>query len=118
MALAVVSIIGFLGIVFETIIGQDITKIVEASWLLIVGLAMLVEVNYQQLSKMEEGLTKRRFVNLTTLVLGGLALVAGVLSIPGIRFENPGFLAIKGILSIIAIAVIVIQTWVTVDENL
>jgi len=113
VALAVVSILGFLGIFSETILLIDINHHVEAIWLIIVGGAFLAEVNYEKLKTLERnGLNKANFTNLTTAILGVIALIAGVFSLPVIRVENPGFLAIKGILSIIAIAAIIVQTWI------
>lgn len=113
IALSVVSIIGFVGIFFQTIIGKNIAEYVEAAWLFVLAVGFLIEVNYSSLKDIgESGLTRQVFAHLSTLVLALFAVAAGLFSLPGIRFENPGFVAVKGILALIAILVIIIQTWV------
>ena len=57
-------------------------------------------------------LTPFLVLNLTTIIIGLIAIIAGIFSFPLIKIINPSFLAIKGIISIIAIAVIIIQTWI------
>ena len=47
---------------------------------------------------------------MTTLVVGLMALVAGILRIVGV--ENLAFSAIQGLISIIAIIFIIVETWV------
>src|SRR3989338_7204233 len=73
IALSIVSILGFIGIVSETLFAKNISTYIESLWMII---------------------------------------IAGILSSPYINFQNPSFLAIKGIVSIIAILVIIIQTWI------
>jgi hypothetical protein len=46
------------------------------------------------------------------LIVGGIAVIAGILSLPQINIQNPAFLAVKGIISILAIIFIILQTWV------
>jgi hypothetical protein len=112
VALAVVSILGFIGIISETILNQDIKPYIEALWMVVIGVGMIVETKIQKLKTLSEGLNHNNFAHLTTIVVGLLAFVAGIFSLPQIRIENPGFLAIKGIISIIAILVIILQTWI------
>jgi hypothetical protein len=50
------------------------------------------------------------------VVVGIIAIIAAILSIPQIGIENPTFLAIKGIISILAVVFIIIQTWISKKE--
>lgn len=116
-ALSVVSIIGFIGIFSHTIIGKDITSYVEAAWLFVLAVGFLFEIDYSSLRYIgESGLTREVFAHLSTLVLALFAVAAGIFSLPMIRFENPGFIAVKGILALIAILVIIIQTWIIKED--
>ncbi|MFH1787182.1 MAG: hypothetical protein ABH811_00085 [archaeon] len=112
LALAVVSILSFLSIVSYTLFDRDISKYIESMWMIIIGGGLIAEANLKKLKTLEKGLTSNNFTHLTTMIIGGIAITAGILSFPSINFQNPSFLAIKGIVSIIAIIFIVIQTWV------
>ena len=112
-ALAVVSILGFLGIVSQTIFEYDLSYYIESLLMLIIGIGLIVESKIRKLKSIERGITSNNLTHLTTVIIGGIAIIAGIFSFPPIRIINPAFLAIKGIISIIAVIVIVIQTWVT-----
>ncbi len=114
--LSIVSILGFIGIVTQSLFELDITYYIESLWIIIMGVGFILETNIKSLKSLNSGITTNNFAYLTTFVIGILALFAGILSFPGIRVTNPSFVAIKGIISIIAVLVIVIQTWV-IDSN-
>ncbi len=111
-ALAIVSILGFSGIISETIFEFDISYYIEALLMLIIGLALIVESKMKKLRSLENGITPSNFTHLVTVTIGIIAVFAGIFSFPQIRITTAGFLAIKGIIALIAIIVIAIQTWV------
>lgn len=115
-ALSIVSIVGFMGIVSQTIFNKDISYFVEALWMMIVGFALILEARIKILKSISNGIDSNNVSHLTTVIVGAVALVAGFFSLPWFRISNPSFLAIKGIISLIAIIVIAIQTWV-IDMN-
>jgi hypothetical protein len=111
--LAVISILGFMSIITYSFFNTDIQAYVETLWLIILGLGFIIEANPVQLwHRIRNRLEERNFTATTTLIIGALAVVAGTLSVPQINIQNPAFLAVKGIISMIAIIFIVIQTWV------
>ena len=111
--LAILSILGFISIISYTLFNQHVEQYIEALWLGILGFGFIVESSPIQLMKrIRNKLGERNFTAMTTLVVGLLALVAGILSLPQINIQNPAFLAIKGIMSIIAIIFIAVQTWI------
>lgn len=112
LALAIVSIIGFVGIVSETLFERDISFYVEALWLIIIGIGFILEVRFRKLKSISKGINSNNFTNMTTLVIGGVAIIAGIFSFPFFRIDSPGFLAVKGIVALIAIITIFIETWV------
>ena len=110
--LSVVSIIGFAGVVSESIFDLVLDDYVEALWMLILGIGLILEVKLQKLRSISRGgITRDNFTYIITIILGIFAIFAGIFSLPAIRINNPSFLAIKGILAIIAISIIIIQTW-------
>ena len=111
-ALAIVSILGFLGIMNQSFFGFDSSGYIESFLMLIIGTGLIIEAKIKKLKSLSRGLTSNNITHLTTVIIGLIAIVAGIFSFPTIRIINPCFLAIKGIISIIAIAVIIIQTWI------
>ncbi len=114
IALSIVSILGFLGIASKTILNQDIGNYIESLWLLVIGLGLIIEARIKTLKSLSKKLTSNNFTHLTTAIIGFIAIFAALFSLPllKIQIQNPVFDAIKGIISIIAIAVIIIQTWI------
>ncbi|MBT7102287.1 hypothetical protein HN935_02130 [archaeon] len=111
--LAILSVLGFISIVSDTLFASNIDKYIEALWLGILGFGFIIESNPPALAgRIRNRLNERNFTAITTLIVGLLALIAGVLSLPHINIQNPAFLAVKGVVSIIAIVFIVIQTWI------
>lgn len=110
--LAFVSIIGLLGIVIKTIFVYNVDFYVESLWMLIIGLGLVIEARIKKLKSLSHGLTSSNVTYLTTIIIGLLAILTGIFSFPQVRVETPAFLAIKGIIGLIAIVFIVIQTWI------
>jgi hypothetical protein len=111
--LALVSIISFIGIVSETLFDFNMGLYIEALWMFVIGIGFVLEGQITIFRKVRlEGLTPTNFTHLTTVIIGFIAIITGIFSIPFIRIEQSGFLAVKGIISLIAIIVIVVQTWV------
>lgn len=111
--LAVVSILGFIGIVSKTLLDFNLNHYIEALWMLIVGWGLILEARLRKLRTIARtGLASDNFANLITIVIGGIAILAGIFSFPFVRIETPAFLAVKGIVSIIAIVIIAVHTWV------
>ena len=109
--LALISILGFVGIISETIFYYDLKGIIESLWILILGTGLLIETKYQKLKSMRRGLTNENFPHMTNFVIGAVAVLAGILSFPIFKIDNPSFSAIRGILSLIAVIIIIIETW-------
>ncbi|MCH7850414.1 MAG: hypothetical protein IH845_02115 [Nanoarchaeota archaeon] len=112
LALSIVSILGFVGIISESLFDFDLDYYVEALLMVIIGLALILEAKIKTLKTLTEGFNSINFPRLITIIIGAVSIIAGIFSIPQIRFDNPAFLAVKGILAIIAIVIIIIQTWI------
>lgn len=117
LALSIVSILGFAGIVSLAFFDFDMTQYIEAALMIIIGIGLIFEVQFQKLKGIrKEGLSNASFTNITTIIVSLIAIIAGIFSIPQIRIEHHVFSTIRGIISIIAIIVIIIQTWIIKQE--
>lgn len=114
IALSLVSIIGFISIITESIFNVSISNYIESLWLLALSYGLIFETSFKEIKRIKNnGLTSEMLGKVTMIVVGTIAFVAAVLSLPQINIQHPIFLAIKGITSILAIIFIVIQTWVS-----
>ncbi len=117
IALSIVSIIGFVSIVLESLFYLDVSNYIETFWLVALGSGLILETSIKELKSVKrKGLTSDYLGKITMIVVGGLAIIAGILSLPQINIQNVSFLAIKGIISILAIVFIILQTWVIKKE--
>ena len=107
--LAIVSIIGFLDIVSYSFFNFSMGKYQEVLWLVLLGIGFILEAKPKNIPKnsKEDSIT-----NITSLVIGILAIISGILTLPLIHVEHPVFSATKGVISLIAIIFIALETWV------
>jgi len=111
--LAIISIVGFLEIVLDSMFGIIVREYMGSLWLGIMGLGFMAIVKPRSLfAQAKERLTPTIFSRLTTFVVGAIAILAGILAVPQLGIMNPALLAVKGIISIISIFFIIIETWV------
>ena len=114
IAMSLVSIIGFMSIMLESLFFVDINEYIETLWLVVLGLGLALETSMKELKKIKKkGLTSSMLGKITMIIVGSIAVIAGILSLPQIDIQNSSFLAVKGIISILAIIFIVLQTWVS-----
>lgn len=113
IALSIVSIISFLSIILESLFYVNINEYMEMLWLATLGIGLILETSFKELKKIKKGLNSELLGKLTMIIVGAIAFFAGLLSLPQINIQNPSFLAVKGIISILAILLIIIQTWIT-----
>lgn len=111
--LAVISITGFLEIILTRFFGISINSYSAFLWLIIMGVGFILVSQPKSLYKTsQKKFDETSFSRLTTLVLGIIAIIAAVLSLPFININHPILSASMGIISIIAIIFIIVQTWV------
>ncbi len=114
IALSIVSIIGFLNIITQSLFNFSFTNYIESLWLVTLGTALILETSMRELKRIKkQGLTPDMLGKVTMMVVGIMAVIAAILSLPQISIKSPTFLAIKGIVSILAVIFIIIQTWIS-----
>lgn len=107
--LAIVSIIGFLDIILDSFFELSFQNYMSFLWLVIMGIGFILISKPKRLPNFK---TEEPVSDITALVIGILAIIAGILSLPFLNIINPVFLAIKGVISLIAIIFIALETWV------
>jgi len=113
VALSMVSIIGFVSIIIESFFNYSVAEYIETLWLLALGVGLIFETSLRELKQIKtKGLSSDKLGKITMLIVGSLAIIASVFSLPQINLQQPTFLAIKGIISVIAVIFIIIQTWI------
>lgn len=114
--LAVISITGFSEIILNSLFNFSIQEYSSFLWLFIMGVGFILTTKPKNLyKKTKEGMTENTFARLTTFVIGCMAIIAGLLSLPFININHPILSATMGVISIISIIFIIIQTWVLND---
>lgn len=117
IALSLVSIVGFLNIMSESLFHYSFIDYIDTIWLLILGCGLIFETSIAELRRIKRsGLTSNMLGKVTMIVVGSLALIAAILSLPQIDIQHTTFLSVKGIISILAIIFIIVQTWISRSE--
>ncbi len=116
IVLSIISILGFISIVSSTLFSTDITGYIESLWIIILGFGLIIKTSFRKLKSIQKGLDSYNFPHLTNIFIGVVAIIAGILGSPLFNIVNPTFHAIRGILAIIAIIVIILETWVIKKE--
>lgn len=112
--LAVISIVGFIEIIMKSFFQVSISEYSSFLWLMIMGIGFIIitkPLSLYRYSK-ESGMSESAFTALTTFVIGCMAIIAGILSLPFIGITHPILFATMGVISIISIIFIAFQQWI------
>lgn len=110
-SLAIISILGFVSIILNSWFEFDfITKYTAGLILIVLGIGLIFESQIRRWKYIRRtGITNDELAHIVTGIVGILSLVIGFLDIIG--FSSIKFESIKGLISLIAIVVITIETW-------
>lgn len=111
-ALAIISIIGFLGIIGNTWFNFDfISQNASALILIVLGVGLAVEGQIRRWKHMTKGgISSNELSHIVTGIVGLVAIIVGFLELVGL--SGATLIATKGIISVIAVIVIILETWV------
>lgn len=107
--LAIISIIGFLEILMSSFFNFSFSEYAEFLWLSLIGAGFIIESKPKKIHKER---TDDSVSNITSLVIGIIAIIAGILSIPQVGVDHNVFSATKGVISLIAIIFIAIESFI------
>jgi len=111
-SLAIISILGFIGIMAQVWLGFDlIVKNAAAYMLIILGFGLAVEGQVRKWKNFRSGgYSSTEIAHVVTGIIGMIAIFVGILDLTGL--EGPTLMAMQGIISMIAVIIIIFQTWV------
>lgn len=116
--LAIVSILGFFAIFINSIFLIDIRGWVDGALFIIIGAALSAIGGIRFfIQYFENGLSNREITKVLTVIVGVVSIIVGIFIFPIEAFEAlqtvPVINGIKTIISLLAIIVIALDTWVT-----
>ncbi|MAH46023.1 hypothetical protein CMI37_09335 [Candidatus Pacearchaeota archaeon] len=115
LAMAVVSILGFLTAALDAFTGIDIGPWVNGLIFIIIGIGLAsVGGVFSVIQYFENGLTNEEIAFILTALVGVLSIIVGLLELPIDFLSNiniPAFDGIKGTIAIFAIALISVQAY-------
>ena len=111
-SLAVISIIGFLGIIGQTWFKFDfITTNTSSLILIVLGFGLAVEGQIRRWKDMpKNGISSNELSHVVTGIIGLMAIVVGLVGLLGITGDT--LMATQGIISVIAIFIIILETFI------
>ena len=80
---------------------------------MLIGFGIFTQTKFSAIRSLRYGITNYNFPNLITELIGFLAIISAILVFPKIGVVHHSILTIKGILAVIAILIIFIQTWIS-----
>ena len=107
--LAMVSIVGFLSIALKSFFIADISNYEPFLLLLIIGVGFILQSNPKTLFIKNQ---EETVADITTFVLGIMAIIAGILSLPFLNIDHPVIYAVPGIIALVAMIFIALEAWV------
>lgn len=108
--LAIISVIGFLGILITSLTDVDVGGWADALLFLIIGGALMIAGGIKFFIKyFENGLTRSEINRIVTIVVGASAFIVGILTVPFFNIEYPVIDGIKAIIASIAIITIIVE---------
>jgi len=111
--LALISITGFVEIILTQFFEISIREYSAFFWLIIMGIGFIIISKPKHLyATSKKKFDEESFSRLTTFVIGVMAIIAAILSFPSVNIVHPILSATMGIISIISIIFIIVQTWI------
>ncbi|MBU2523501.1 MAG: hypothetical protein KKE23_04415, partial [Nanoarchaeota archaeon] len=110
--LALISIAGFVGIISTSIFNYDLNGYIESFWIFLIGWGIFSHTKFSALKSLRYGITQYNFPNLITELIGLLAILSAILTFPSVGITHNAIITMKGMMAIIAILIIFVQTWV------
>lgn len=111
--LALISIYGFTEIIFKSLLDISIIEYSNSVWLIVMSIGFFLAARPKSLYKTSKVvISENSFARIVTLIIGLLALISGVASLPQISIIHPALETTKAVVAIISVIFIALQTWV------
>ena len=108
--LVMIDLVGFLIIALNNLVGLNLKVYSEFAWTLLFSLGLILISDVKKiLSIGRKGIKTDNFSSLVTFIIGVLALVVAILSLPQFNIISPTMSSIKGIVALIAVSYVIIE---------
>ena len=111
--LALISIYGFTEIILQSLLDISIIEYSSSVWLIIMSIGFFLAARPKNLYETAKtSISENVFSRIVTLIIGLLALVSGVSSLPQVNIIHPALETIKAVIGVISVIFIILQAWV------
>lgn len=108
--LVMIDLVGFLIIALNNLVGLNLKVYSEFAWTLLFSFGLILISDVKKiLSIGRKGIKTDNFSSLVTFIIGVLALVVAILSLPQFNIVSPTMSSIKGIVALIAVSYVIIE---------
>jgi|GEM_PF-4912972 len=115
--LIMIDLTWFASVVFDNLFGMTLQDYGEFAWILLFSLGMIIISDVKKIINIgRRGIRSDNFSSLVTFIIGVMALVVSILSLPQINVESPVLNSIKGIIALIAIMYVILEAWIIKAE--
>jgi len=111
--LILIDISWFAYVVSDNLFGMNFADYGESAWTLFLGLGLIWYSDVKKVLRIRtQGFRSSNFASLATFVIGVLAVAVSIMSLPQINVVSESLNAVKGILGLIAIVYVILESWV------
>jgi len=111
--LIMIDLSGFAIAAFYNLAGINLKGYNEFAWTLLFSLGMIIISDVKKIIGMgRKGIRTDNFSSLVTFIIGVLAFVVAILSLPQFNIISPTMSAVKGIVALIAVSYVIIEAFI------
>lgn len=114
--LAVVSILGFLSILFNSLFEVNAAGWIDSVLFVLIGVGLMIIGGVRMVWKyFENGLTDVEISKILTIIVGIFSTIVGILIMPVDPFgvmDAPQLGGVKAVIAVLTITIIMVETWV------
>ena len=115
--LIMIDLTWFGSVVLDNLFGFSLQDYGEFAWTFLFAMALIFMSDLKRIFRMGvEGFNSENFSSLATFIIGIIALIISILSLPQIAIESPVMNAVKGIIALIAIIYVFLDALVIKSE--
>jgi len=115
--LILIDLTGFASIASDNLFGENLLAYSEFAWIILFSLGMIMISDVKKIAKIRyKGFKSDNFASLVTFIIGVMAFIVSIFSLPQINLTSPILSSIKGIIALIAIIYVIFEAWVIKEQ--
>lgn len=108
--LILIDLAWFSSVAADNLLGLKLQEYGEFAWTFLFAMGMIIVSDLKKVFGITaKGISSENFSSIVTFMIGVLALITAVLSLPQIALDNPVMRAVKGIVALIAIIYVLLD---------